>query len=155
MDKLLTITKDEHYVFFNFTHIDIGRTETLSKIYFPDIEENFKSMFEKTDGVKVVNEVFTLEDILKSQIDLFIDYCKNGGHRLNIIFDNCDTTLSVYLKKNYKNYLVSRLNYFKQVVYGITVTPKVQESFYEQSIAKGVTRNLMLSNYLILEGKSL
>ena len=121
----------------------------------PKFDESVKSVFTKGADGNTLKQVFTLEDVLRSQIELFLDYCKHGGHRLNIIFENNDLILQNYLKKNYKNYLITRLNYFQDVVYGVTYTQKVKDSFYQHNLVDGMKQNLSISNYLIVKSKSL
>ena len=156
MDKLLTVTKDEKQVFFSFSDLDMGRTEILTKLYFPKVDLGVGAIYSLAHGDDVnPQRDFTLEDVLKNQIDLFLNHCKDLGHKLHIVFENNDMQMTTYLRKNYDGYLLTRRDMFNRHVIGVTPSKKIRDSYYDSDISNGVRDNLTINNYIFNKNKSL
>ena len=145
--KILYIVKNNEFqknqIVFLYEDLDEGISESVIRTYFPDIDEKLKEL--KNYNPK---KHLSLEYVLKTTIEDFIEYSKYSGSTLKIVFENNDAYLSYFLKMNFSSYLLTTKNLFGDIVKGVTFTKKVKDYFNSEKDLELYKTVLTLRDYI-------
>lgn len=169
MDYLLTIVKENPFnygkdvnkgkLLFVFTNIDNDDTEILYKTYYPSIDssmlDNLRPLHEDEKKVQVEKKQFDFENVLKRTVDEFINFAKEGGHRLFINFENNGMELTTFFKNNYQRHVLKNRNTFNQEIVGTTFTARVDRYFNSHSMLNTIKTGLTIKDFTIEKSKEL